>query len=199
MSQFIETTNILQNNITSEQTEPVITSEQTEQVITNILQDNPTKESNIITTEHDDDPVTEIGTPPKCKCIIGISNNKDNVYDNSEPDENEKTFYTHINYMQLNSLYEYLSASFEDKVIKPLTDIKLLCILDFIKKSEDEIDIYFKFICSGDCVSGNLFLDDSQSQMVCQFIKTITSIRKVIIDSAIEYFYPSEIKMLISG
>lgn len=101
---------------------------------------------------------------PEQICIISIMNSY--PYDTSELKNNAYTFYTNINYFQLKELYDVIRHNKETKSNT----------YNMIKKyiTEKSAKVFFDFKCSGDCHTGDKFVDNDTTLLVFKVVNSMT-------------------------
>lgn len=101
---------------------------------------------------------------PEQICVISITNS--HPYDISELKNNAYTFYTNINYKQLKELYYVIRHNSETKNNT----------YNIIKKyiTEKSAKVFFDFKCSGDCHSGEKFIDNDTTLLVFKVVNSMT-------------------------
>ncbi len=102
--------------------------------------------------------------PKENVCMIGITNS--NPYDSSELPNDATTYYSNINYFQLEELYTILKNNSETDNMVYKT------IQTYIKDRKTQV--FFDFKCSSDCHSGQHFINDKTNLLVYKFINTMT-------------------------
>lgn len=101
---------------------------------------------------------------PEQICVISITNR--HPYDISEFKNNAYTFYTNINYKQLEELYHVIRHNKETKNNT----------YNIIKKyiTEKSAKVFFDFKCSSDCHSGEKFIDNDTTLLVFKVVNSMT-------------------------
>ena len=107
------------------------------------------------------------------KCVCGISNTR-SPYDTSVFPNNSTTFYTQITYSDLAKILMSLDS------MEKTSDMNINFVVDSFKNPD--VQVIFRFLCSSDCYSGSMFVDKEITELVFNFVKTVTFARNVIIE-----------------
>ncbi len=100
-------------------------------------------------------------------CMVGITNSS--PYDTSDLPNNANTFYTNINYKQLEELFQIIKNN------TPTTNIRNQAYKNIVNYMEyPNTQVFFDFKCSSDCHSGDRFVDDKTTLLVFKFINVLT-------------------------
>lgn len=101
---------------------------------------------------------------PEQICVISITNC--HPYDISELKNNAYTFYTNINYKQLEELYHVIRHN------KETNNNTYNIIKKYI--TEKSAKVFFDFKCSSDCQSGSNFVDNETTLLVFKVVNSMT-------------------------
>lgn len=109
----------------------------------------------------------------KKTCVVGITS--DCPYDTSVLLDNDELCNKSITYGELEELYNMINTNIsrhelEHKSLS--TNINLIYINECIKSSD--IKLIFRFLCSSDCLNGELFVNKQMTNIVFKFVKLVS-------------------------
>ena len=113
-------------------------------------------------------------------CVVGITNSL--PYDRSVFVNNEKVFYTQIDYSQLMTLKKLINDLNNENLLEQTQSygMNLLYILNCFK--DTSIKLLFRFLCSPDCNDGEIIINDDITNEIYAFVKYVTTRNNCLIE-----------------